>query len=116
MTHAAERLGFGCEACRGGAFLAGMNRVLLLWMLALPLGAAEVRLLDEGKAVHQIVLPDQSDSPAVSEGLRQTARLVQTAFLANGAEVGIVVESQRDPAKPGLWLGNTRLLIGICFY
>ncbi|MFM8470072.1 MAG: DUF4838 domain-containing protein [Limisphaerales bacterium] len=85
-----------------------MNRLFLLLMLALPLGAAEVKLLDEGKAVHQIVLPNASDSPAVAEGLRQTARLVQTAFLANGAEVGIVSESQRDPAKPGLWLGDTR--------
>lgn len=70
--------------------------------------AVELTLLREGKSDYQIVLPDTLETPALREGLQQTARLMQTALKANGAEVGIVTESQRDVAKPALLLGNTR--------
>ena len=70
--------------------------------------AADLTLLSDGKSDYQIVVPDKLETPALTECLNQTARLVQTAFKANGADVGVVTESQRDAAKPALLLGNTR--------
>lgn len=70
--------------------------------------AADVVLLDEGKSDYQIVVPDKLPTPALTECLNQTARLLQTAFKANGADVSIVSESARDAAKRSLFLGNTQ--------
>ena len=69
--------------------------------------AADVVLLRDGKSDYQIVVPDKHETPAVAEGVNQTARLVQTAFKANGADVAVVVEKDRDAAKPAIYLGNT---------
>jgi len=69
---------------------------------------ADVTLLSEGRSDYQIVLPDTLETPELTECLNQTARLVQTAFIANGVDVGVVTETQRDSAKPALLLGNTR--------
>lgn len=70
--------------------------------------SADLILLDAGKSDYQIVLPDALPSPALDESLVQTARLLQTAFLANKAEVAVVREKERDAAKPALMLGNTQ--------
>ncbi|HRA87596.1 MAG TPA: hypothetical protein PK992_06000, partial [Planctomycetaceae bacterium] len=70
--------------------------------------AADVVLLYDGKSDYQIVVPDKLPTLALTECLNQTARLVQTAFKANGADVSIVSESARDAAKPSLFLGNTQ--------
>ena len=69
--------------------------------------AAELVLLSDGKSDYQIVVPDHVETELLTECLNQAARLVQTAFLANGAEVPVVREKKRDPAKPALFLGNT---------
>ena len=69
--------------------------------------AADLVLLHEGKSNYQIVVPDSAETELLTECLNQTARLVQTAFAANGAEVPVVRESDRDPEKPALFLGNT---------
>jgi hypothetical protein len=69
--------------------------------------AADLTLLAGGKSDYQIVIPDQQPSAGLTECLNQTARLVQTAFQANGAEVPVVTESGRDAAKPSLYLGDT---------
>lgn len=74
---------------------------------AVPANAAELTLLREGKSDYQIVLPDEQPTAELAECLRQTARLVQTAFLASGAQVPVVAEATRDPAKPSLYLGHT---------
>ena len=70
--------------------------------------AADLSLLSEGTSDYQIVVPDTLETPALTECLNQTARLVQTAFMANGADVSVVTETLRDAAKPALLLGNTR--------
>ena len=70
--------------------------------------AADLTLLNDGKSEYQIVVPDAQQTPALAESLNQTARLVQTAFRANGADVVVVGESTRDAAKPSLFLGNTQ--------
>jgi hypothetical protein len=84
---------------------------LLATLLLAPLGvlhAADLTLLSDGKSDYQIVVPDKLEAPAISECLNQTARLVQTAFKANGVDAAVITESQRDAAKPALLLGNTR--------
>jgi len=76
--------------------------------LAVPASsAAELILARDGKSDYQIVVPDASPSPEVGECLIQTARLVQTAFKANGVDLPVVPEAKRDPARPCLYLGNT---------
>lgn len=87
----------------------------LLALLAAPItrsanastNAAGLVLAAEGKSNCQIIVPDASPTPAIGECLNQTARLVQTAFKANGADVPVVTESKRDPARPGIFLGDT---------
>lgn len=69
--------------------------------------AAELELLREGKSEYQIVVPDKLPNEAVTAGLQQTARLVQTAFAVNGAEIDIATEAGRDVAKPAIFLGDT---------
>ena len=64
-------------------------------------------LAAEGKTDYQIVVPDISPSPSIEASLKQVARLVQSAFKANGADVPVVVESARDSAKPAIYLGDT---------
>ena len=84
---------------------------LLTALLLAPLGvihAADLTLLSDGKSDYQIVVPDKLETPALTECLNQTARLVQTAFKANGVDVSVVTENQREAAKPALLLGNTR--------
>ncbi len=83
-------------------------RYFFLLCLITSLSAADLVLVENGKSNYQIVVPDKSPAGAITESLSQTARLVQTAFQANGVAVGIVSESQRDPAKPSLYLGDTR--------
>ena len=67
--------------------------------------AADVVLARGGKSEYQIVVADAA--PSVGEGLQQAARLLQVALKANGAEVSVVAESKRNPAKPAIWLGDT---------
>ncbi len=64
-------------------------------------------LAEHGHSDYQVVLPDTFPNPEVSNRLAQTAALVQAAFKANGCDVPVVSEAQRDPAKPGLYLGDT---------
>ncbi|NBR85544.1 MAG: DUF4838 domain-containing protein [Proteobacteria bacterium] len=86
---------------------------LLLSCLALSGGTmtiargAELVLAADGKSDYQIVVPDTAPSPALSNALAQTARLLQTAFKANGADLAIVSEAKRDAAKPAIFLGDT---------
>ena len=86
-----------------------MKQALLACVLsALSASAAELTLLNEGKSDYQIVVPDELGTPALTECIAQTARLVQTAFHANGAAVPVVAESARDAVKPALFLGDTQ--------
>ena len=86
---------------------------ILLGLLLAPLfllrvaDAAELVLLSDGKSDYQIVVPDHVETELLTECLNQAARLVQTAFQANGVELPVVREKNRDPAKPALFLGNT---------
>lgn len=53
--------------------------------------------MGEGTADYQIVVLDSLETAALTECMNQTARLVQTAFLARAVDVGVVTESQRNP-------------------
>ena len=50
----------------------------------LALSATDLTLMQKGQSPYQIVLPDETPSPRIKEALQQTARLLQTAFAANG--------------------------------
>ena len=65
-----------------------------LFLLHMACGA-DLVLLSEGKSNYQIVVPDSTESELLTECLNQTARLVQTAFAASGAEVPIRLPPQR---------------------
>jgi hypothetical protein len=82
--------------------------ILLAVGISVPSASAgELELLHDGKSDYQIVVPDESSNAAIAECLQQTARLVQTAFQANGVDLQIVSESRRDAAKPAIFLGDT---------
>lgn len=88
--------------------LSRMKLTLLTALLAGSLTAADLTLLDGGKSDYQIVVPAKLETPVLTECLAQTARLLQAAFKANGAEVPVVSEAERDASKPALLLGSTR--------
>ena len=75
--------------------------------IAEKLSASLLIIADKGASDYQIVLPDNYPTPAIAEDLKQVARLVQTAFKANGVELAVVVESARDKAQPAIYLGDT---------
>lgn len=64
-------------------------------------------LAADGATEYQIVLPDSSPDDRVQTLLRETAALMQRAFAANGFVIAVVTESERDPGRPGLFLGHT---------
>ena len=80
---------------------------LLVASFAGSAAGADLSLLADGKSDYQIVVPNESPTPEFAACLQQTARLVQTAFKANGAEVAVVAEKDRDPAKAAILLGGT---------
>lgn len=90
---------------------AGAFAMTLALSLTSQAQAAELVILADGKSEYQIVLPDQSPNADIANSLKQTARLLQTALLANGADVQVTAEAQRDPAKPGIYLGATALAL-----
>ena len=94
------------DVCATMIVRAALAIVLLLSPAA---NAADLVLAADGKSDYQIVVPDAAPSPAIAESLTQTARLAQTAFKANGFETPVVAEAKRDPAKPGIYLGDTAL-------
>lgn len=105
--HHAQSMG-SVAAIRQGVIL------LALWM-TLAVGpwmqhatASELVLAEGGRSNFQIVLPDESVTIQVAGSLRQTARLMQAAFKANGVDIEIVAESARDAERFGIFLGNTR--------
>jgi hypothetical protein len=64
-------------------------------------------IADKGASDYQIVLPDNFPTPAIAADMQQVARLLQTAFKANRAELTVVAEAERDKAKPAVYLGTT---------
>ncbi|HBJ35277.1 MAG TPA: hypothetical protein DDZ51_11095 [Planctomycetaceae bacterium] len=70
--------------------------------------ATELVLLDNRVSEYQIAIPDTFVNSGMAESLNQTARLMQIAFLANGAEVAVIAESERIKTKPTIFLGDTQ--------
>lgn len=64
-------------------------------------------IADKGRSDYQIVQPDSYPTAAIAADMLQVARLLQTAFKANGAELTVVAEADRDKAKPAIYLGAT---------
>ena len=72
----------------------------------------EIVLLENGKSVYQVVVPDSARTPDLEALLRETGELLQNAFAAAGAKIPLVKESKKDPAKPGIFLGETAFARG----
>ncbi len=68
---------------------------------------AELTLASSQKTNYQIVIPKESPSPSIKDGLYQTAKLMQTAFHANGFDISIAFEGTHESTKPAIYLGNT---------
>jgi len=69
--------------------------------------APELILGRLGRTDYQIVLPSRFASEQIGTGLREAARLLQAAFAANRVEIPVVMENERDPQRPGIFLGAT---------
>jgi len=80
---------------------------LLLGIAAAGVNAADLVLLDNRVSEYQIAIPDRFASPTMAESVQQTARLMQVAFQASGAEVAVTAESDRVKTKPTIFLGDT---------
>jgi len=61
-------------------------------------------LASNGQCRYQVILPEQYQEP-----LEKTARLISEAFASNGFPVAVVTEDRKDPSRPGIYLGDTRL-------
>lgn len=70
-------------------------------------GSPELVLGRLERTDYQIVLPSASPSRQIEVGLREAARLLQSAFAANRIEIPVVLESERDASRPGIFLGAT---------
>lgn len=79
---------------------------LILFALLSPVSAADLTLSRGGTTNYQIILPDAAP-PGIDAALHQTARLIHAAFKANGADIPVFPEKQRDPTRPAIFLGNT---------
>jgi hypothetical protein len=69
--------------------------------------SADLVLAENGACAYQIVLPEFGATPGIEAGLRQSARLIQTAFHANGFSVNVVTEGEHEADKPAIYLGDT---------
>lgn len=96
------------RAHRGWIFLTVAGCVgLTAWWREADARASDLVLAAQGRSEYQIVVPDRYPTPAIGDCLAQCARLLQTAFKANGFEVPVTAEGQRDPNRPAIYLGNT---------
>lgn len=83
----------GCVGCFGSAALGATNKLVLA---------------EQGATDYQIVVPDTAANPQIALLLSETGALIQRAFAANRAALAVVAEGQRDPEKPGIYLGDTQ--------
>jgi len=67
----------------------------------------ELVLGENGKSDYRIVLPDTSPDQTIAECLRQTARVIVTAFEQNGIRLPVEQEKDHDGNAPGIFLGDT---------
>ncbi|OYW70635.1 MAG: hypothetical protein B7Z37_30150 [Verrucomicrobia bacterium 12-59-8] len=62
-----------------------------------------------GKSKYQIVVLDVAANAAAESSVTRAAELLQQAFAANKITLNVVKESQVDAARPGFYLGATKL-------
>ena len=81
--------------------------ILIIFITAARGFGAELILASSNKTEYQIVIPKVNASDSVGDGLKQTAKLMQAAFQANGFNIAIALEGAHDASKPAIYLGNT---------
>lgn len=62
-----------------------------------------------GRSKYQIVVPDVAGNAAAESSVTRAAELLQQAFAANKIALKVVKESEADAARPGFYLGATKL-------
>lgn len=62
-----------------------------------------------GRSKYQIVVPDVARDAVAESSVTRAAALLQQAFAANKITLEVVKESQADAARPGFYLGATKL-------
>jgi len=62
-----------------------------------------------GKSKYQIVIPDPMPNQAAANSVARAADLLRAAFSVNGIKLEIKKESDADMARPGFYLGATKL-------
>ena len=81
--------------------------ILIIFITATQGFGAELILASSNKTDYQIVIPKVNASDSIGDGLKQTAKLMQAAFQANGFNIAIALEGAHDASKPAIYLGNT---------
>ncbi|MFA7158915.1 MAG: DUF4838 domain-containing protein [Kiritimatiellia bacterium] len=94
-----------------------MHKTLLTMAVIATLGAGNAFPADEedlvlgfrGKSKYQVVVPDAYANEAVSGSVSKAATLITNAFAANGVILEVKRESEAESARPGIYLGPTKL-------
>lgn len=67
-------------------------------------------LADNGASDYQIVLPESRNNAQIDLYLKEAATLIQRCFKeASGTDLPVVKESEANPSKSGIFLGDTKL-------
>lgn len=72
-------------------------------------GQEDMILGFRGRSKYQIVVPDVAVNAAAESSVTRAAELLQQAFAANKIALKVVKESEVDAARPGFYLGATKL-------
>ncbi|MEI6684672.1 MAG: DUF4838 domain-containing protein, partial [Planctomycetota bacterium] len=81
--------------------------ILIIFITAARGFGAELILASSNKTEYQIVIPKVNASDSIGDGLKQTAKLMQAAFQANGFNIAISMEGTHDASKPAIYLVDT---------
>jgi hypothetical protein len=70
-------------------------------------GAGDLVLAANGTSDYQVIIPDKAADPLTDQWLLVAGKLIATAFQKNGFSISVARESQRNPNKPAIYLGDT---------
>ncbi len=79
----------------------------LFTALVVPLRGGDLILGINGQTRHQIILPDSIPDVRLETSVKAAANLMRTAFAAQGIDLPIAKESEKDPERHGIYLGAT---------
>ncbi len=81
--------------------------LLLLAAGAAPLSAGDLILGVNGQTRHQVLVPDSIPDERLGKSVMAAADLMREAFAAQGIDLPVAKESEKDPERHGIYLGAT---------